>query len=592
MCSSDLHIVHTRLGFSSPSTLLNLLYTTNGSGAWITTAIQSGTVKGADASIAVDRNGFVHICCSNEEGTGSPSGPSGGLRYVTNSTGIWTWQDVDPDPHAGHDTDIAVDPWGSVHISYLNSEAGLGYATNRQGFWEHTILDSTPNVGWNTSIGTDCRGRVHISYSDPGPILDPPGQGRLMHVSNDSGEWITEVVDDSGAGYYTGLDIDDAGAVRIAYLEILPQGGQLNLATLQWGTWHLETVSTAESPGDAVGIYCAIDLDREEKPHICHYDYANQTLLYTTDRSRIALTPDLPSPRLCRKPPHSRTDNSPPESLVSDFSNLRPLKNINSPCPEDAIEISADGSTLYYMFARDFDSRLCTQRLLSFPSGTHVSRRQGNPDTFVYSNFFDLGKGIDYSFDAELSFSPDGSTVYFHSLRATNTGFQQDPPTEDFLDIYTAPIIDGIPGPAVNLGPPINSPYPDGEHAIHPDGVTLYFTSLRPAGLGGSNIWSSTRIDGTWSDPLLLSPPINSDSNDLQPFFAEGGQVLFFVSDRDGGNAIYRSEWSPSGWGIPEVVIRGNVGEPSLTADGMHLYFVHVLIDEEEIGRASCRERV
>lgn len=70
----------------------------------------------------------------------------------------------------------------------------------------------------------------------------------------------------------------------------------------------------------------------------------------------------------------------------------------------------------------------------------------------------------------------------------------------------------------------------------------------------------------------------------------DGTLYMYFVSDhlvafytglgliRD--PAIYRSTVSESGdLGVPELVIRGIVGEPSLTADGRYLYFVHVLYD-------------
>ena len=46
--------------------------------------------------------------------------------------------------------------------------------------------------------------------------------------------------------------------------------------------------------------------------------------------------------------------------------------------------------------------------------------------------------------------------------------------------------------PPVNLGPVINSPLGDGNPAISKDGLTLYFASNRPGGVGGNDIWLRT----------------------------------------------------------------------------------------------------
>jgi hypothetical protein len=298
------------------------------------------------------------------------------------------------------------------------------------------------------------------------------------------------------------------------------------------------------------------------------------------------LTP-TPLPRLeCNLPPHARIDAHTPESRVADWGAPLPLSPpLNSPCPEDAIEISRDGNTLYVLFTQDLIGNLTPEQVIAPPTGTYRLTRSGGPAEFSAPLFFDLGQGVDGSLDGELSFSPDGTKVYFHSLRSSNTGYRQDPAVEDFLDIYVAELVAGVPGPGRSLGAPVNSIYPDGEHALHPDGVTLYFSSLRVGGLGGSDIWTSRWDGSAWSEPVNLGAPLNSDGADLQPAFTADGHTMYFVSDRDPavGMAIYRAAWRGDGWGEPELVIRGIVGEPSLTGDGLLLYFVHVLTDGEGI---------
>jgi Tol biopolymer transport system component len=293
---------------------------------------------------------------------------------------------------------------------------------------------------------------------------------------------------------------------------------------------------------------------------------------------------DGPPARTCDASNGSRIDAHAPESIAADWGAPVPLgAPIRTACPEDAIEIAADGSAIYFLHTNGLLGELTPSEIFAPGNGTYRAERIGGAADFGEPVFFDLGKGTDASLDGEPSFTPNGGAVYFHSLRGSNTGYARVPPVDDILDIYVADIMEGEPGPARNLGPPVNSIYPDGEHALHPDGVTLYFTSSRPGGLGGNDIWTSVKGDSAWSEPVNLGSPVNSAADDLQPCFIAAGDTVYFTSNRDEsiGSAIYRSARSGGVWGEPELVIRGIVGEPSLTADGRLLYFVHVLSDAE-----------
>lgn len=281
--NDKVHIIHSKLGTSDLPEILDLLYTTNENGFWETVTIGSQVVKGADSSIAVDSNGKVHISTRNEEGTGTtPEGSEGGLRYITNATGEWTWTDVDTSPTCGNDTDITVDHNDKVHISYLDKSEGLKYATNVSGSWEVFIIDNEENVGWNTSIVIDSNNAVHISYSDPSPLIDPPGNGYLKYATNESGIWTTQVIDDDNAGTFTGIAVDNHDSLHIAYCTSDGTRGRLMYTTNASGSWVKETADEEEV---AVGTYCAIDIDPNGNPHISHYDYLNQDVRYSTRES-------------------------------------------------------------------------------------------------------------------------------------------------------------------------------------------------------------------------------------------------------------------------------------------------------------------
>jgi len=257
---------------------------------------------------------------------------------------------------------------------------------------------------------------------------------------------------------------------------------------------------------------------------------------------------------------------------------------LNSLCPEDAVEISPDGKTLYFFWSPTVNAPY--EELLHITTGTYWAERVGdNLGEFTNPRFFDLQKGVEGgSVDGRLTFTPEADFVYFHSTRSSNTGYQQSPPIDDPMDIYVAPVIDGEPGPATNLGEPINSVYLDGEHTLSTDGSRLFLTSTRPGGLGGADIWVSAQTNGVWSAPINLGAPINSAAMDGQPAFAaHDADTMYFVSDRDGPSSIYRSTYDGQEWRDPELMITGYVGEPTLVADGSVMYFVHVLVDDQGV---------
>lgn len=283
-------------------------------------------------------------------------------------------------------------------------------------------------------------------------------------------------------------------------------------------------------------------------------------------------------------PDPSRTAYFPtPVVVVSDWGEPVPVAApLADACPNDAIALSPDGTRLYVFWSPVVNGDAAQS--LHEHTGTYVAERVGaDPGVFSYPRYYKLSRGVEgASVDGKPSFTDDGFVV-FHSTRAANLGFQADPPTDDFLDVYRAPILDGEPGTAVNLGAPINSTYLDGEHGLGPDG-TLYISSDRPGGQGGVDIYSCPPSAGGWGAPENPGTPLNTDQWEGQPgFSAAEPDTMYFVSNRDGPSAIYRSTWTGSAWSVPELVITGYVGEPSFTAAGDILYFVHVLVDADGV---------
>lgn len=89
----------------------------------------------------------------------------------------------------------------------------------------------------------------------------------------------------------------------------------------------------------------------------------------------------------------------------------------------------------------------------------------------------------------------------------------------------------------VNLGPVINSAFNDSQMAISKDDLSLYFSSTRPGGLGGVDMYVSQRssVDDPWGPPMNLGPTVNTSSSEANPAFSRDGHFMFFQSDRPGG---------------------------------------------------------
>jgi len=112
------------------------------------------------------------------------------------------------------------------------------------------------------------------------------------------------------------------------------------------------------------------------------------------------------------------------------------------------------------------------------------------------------------------------------------------PPNQGDQDLWTATQSpDGTWSNPVPVNE-LSSPFREGGHpSVSPDGLTIYFNSRRPGGLGGGDIWVSTRptTSDAWSTPLDLPAPINSPFNDGSPFLVHNSNLLYFASDRAGG---------------------------------------------------------
>jgi WD40 repeat protein len=147
--------------------------------------------------------------------------------------------------------------------------------------------------------------------------------------------------------------------------------------------------------------------------------------------------------------------------------------------------------------------------------------------------------------------------------------------------------------PPMNLGPIVNSATADFFPTLSKDGLSLYFTSTypHPGAQGGWDIYVSqrTRVGEPWGPPQNLGPTINTVSNEGAPSLSIDGHRMYFSSDRPGGfggNDIYVSRRHDKrddfGWESPDnigdvVNTEANEASPAIfeddEADLVTLYF-------------------
>lgn len=129
-------------------------------------------------------------------------------------------------------------------------------------------------------------------------------------------------------------------------------------------------------------------------------------------------------------------------------------------------------------------------------------------------------------------------------------------------DIYFSAFNEGKWSEPSNLRSPVNTSYWESQPSISADGKTLFFSSGRPGGLGGKDLWFSRMNDkNLWTDPVNLGNTINTDGDEMSPFIHFDGRTLYFASDGRtgmGGFDIYMTRMNDdSTWTEPQ-----NLGYP------------------------------
>jgi hypothetical protein len=247
----------------------------------------------------------------------------------------------------------------------------------------------------------------------------------------------------------------------------------------------------------------------------------------------------------------------------------------------DSPSISRDGQRLYFMYSRyNFGPWIISNRVnppvLSGPDRPGLRRSTVNP--FDESDIYLAVRNTNGTWTEPVNLDFNGafgdssgmeiaSGSAFVWLRGNGSTNDIVVATRNTNGVWSAPEV---------LGAAVNDHsagvFQDNPH-LSPDGNHVWFTSNRANGLGGTDIWYSTKIGGTWAAAVNLGAPINTAGNEDQIWISPVSTDVFWNGPQ--GIMHCQSNGSTCAHTPTVVVIPGCdfAAEPSLPDDGQTLYF-------------------
>ena len=209
---------------------------------------------------------------------------------------------------------------------------------------------------------------------------------------------------------------------------------------------------------------------------------------------------------------------------------------INTNQNESSLALSPDGQTLYTYRSTEHDSGDIYESHYIGDQWTAPEKIKGDVNT----NYW----------EGSCSVTADGKYLYFSSMRKGGFGGR---------DVYMAERAeDGSWRNVKNLGDKINTTDDEDTPFIHPDGLTLFFSSKGHNSIGDYDIFYTIKKENNWIEPLNMGYPLNTTDDDRFYVMNASGQRGYFSSNRvsNGGN------------GSPDIftVTPGIIGEKPILA--------------------------
>ncbi|MBS1637765.1 MAG: PD40 domain-containing protein [Bacteroidetes bacterium] len=205
--------------------------------------------------------------------------------------------------------------------------------------------------------------------------------------------------------------------------------------------------------------------------------------------------------------------SQPHRSLIRNVGNV-----INTAAPEYVPLITPDESVMYFTSRREGSTGGLKDYSGNYYEDVYVSTKENGKWTSPKN----VGPPINTNtHDACVALSFDGQNmIIFREADDHITG-----------DLYICHSgANGWSNP-VKLGPEINTPFIETSACFSNDTSVIYFSSNKPGGYGGRDLYRIKKLpNGKWSLPYNLGPTINTSRDDDSPFLHPDGVTLYFSS--------------------------------------------------------------
>jgi outer membrane protein OmpA-like peptidoglycan-associated protein len=173
--------------------------------------------------------------------------------------------------------------------------------------------------------------------------------------------------------------------------------------------------------------------------------------------------------------------------------------------------------------------------------------------------------------DGTVSYDPVAKRMYFTRNNVLNGSLVKSGRGNLNLGIYYTNVVTGEFGQpewSALIPMPFNDPeFNYGHPAVSPGGQRLFFVSDRPGGQGGTDIWFCEKLGEQWGAPQNMGPKVNTPGDEMFPFLRKDS-TLFFASTGHpglGGLDLFRTKLRPDG---PGAIF--NLGYPMNTRYNDH----------------------
>ena len=270
----EMVVVYAHNDTSSASGTYSLGMMYRWGGTWTETILDTGTDTGYHPSVAIDRQGAIHIAYIDDH--------NDELRYATNASGSWVFTTLGSstyDNDDGRGTAIVVHPiTDAVHIVTTindNTYRDLQYHTNEEWFMgEQTITNTLSDEGHDPAMAMDGDGNLHVAY------YCDDGCSDLRMSSRINGVWQNETVASTlNIGNDPDITIDSQGTIHIVSQYLNNKRIYLHSGTP--GSW---TEQTGLSGGNA--HWPVVSVDSNDAVHISyHFGNTQKDVMYMTNAS-------------------------------------------------------------------------------------------------------------------------------------------------------------------------------------------------------------------------------------------------------------------------------------------------------------------